>query len=179
MDPGGAAPILVFAFEHSMVNRTNWESSAVEITPVSLSNSATGETHSPKNLFCIRLPTQAGQILVPADMAYIPEQLQSYFVQHDVARFSVEVLPVGRLASRLLPGEPNALVCGIVSKSGEVVSAIPKPLFVARWMLRGCAWALSLGAASALLVDRLPVISALSLAVGVLAFRAAADIPAA
>ena len=114
------------------MNKTTWDAHSVGMTPVCLVDRATGIESRPKDLFQLQFPAQSGQILTPSDLAHIPELMQSYFREGVVRQITLEVLPSGRLATRLLPGSPNALVCSIVTDDGECITATPTRLRVAR-----------------------------------------------
>lgn len=155
------------------VNRTYWKSDCIVATPVYWVERETGATLPSADLFQIRC---AGTRL---GVTHIPKSLQSYFSQAAVIQFVVEVLPVGRLASRLLPGSPSRLVCAVTTQEGDEVAAMPRALRLARRGLLLTALALGAGAGYMLATTVNPTLSALCMASGVLALRAATDIPSA
>lgn len=159
------------------MNRTNWEASSVEIKPVSLEDKTSKRMFHPKGLFKIQLPSKSGQMLTPSDLVHIPELMQPYFLKGTVRNFAIEVLPIGRLANRLLPGFPHALVCAIVTETGERLTAIPRPLQIARKALLGSAFTLAFASIWLLSISTAPALASLALAGSMLAFKAVADIP--
>lgn len=161
------------------VNRTDWEVSRIDVTPVCWADRVTGAMLPSRDLFQIRVHSPSNCALAYSEIAHIPEELQPYFIQNAIKRFSVEILPIGRLASRLLPGAPAALVCAITTQSDQQISAIPKTLRRARRGLQLMALALGITSSSLLATGGSPVFAVLCIAGSVLALRAVSDIPSA
>lgn len=107
------------------MNRTEWVVSHLALSPVAWVNQETSRPLPSQDLFRLHLSSSGGEGGWHSDIVHIPKALQAHFLQDDVTSFSVEILPIGRLGSRLLPGDPGALVRAVTTRAGLRITVIP------------------------------------------------------